>query len=353
MEIIFENDFSRYFLVAWEFVAWAKASWDYVNEKPKPVIFVGPGRDSYASSIVSYCMGISDVDPIKYGLVFERFINPELIEVKIPRFGFDVEPLYRNLSLQHLRDLYGDISLDDFLWFSSGFSVLTLIRRIEDLINEKKNIGENKFKIENIPIDDGEVFEMFSRGDTDGVFQFEGSGIQEKLKELKPDCIDDLIAINSLYRPAPIDYVSALIEGKKKKSGIRYFDSRLEEILNETYGVVAYQEQVTKIISKLSGLSLGEADLARRSMLKKNIEVKDIAKEKFITGATKNGFSKEQSAKFFEKMILPANFAFLKAHFACYTILAYRVAWLKCHYKKEFDFVRGEEGGGSRLVRDD
>ncbi len=469
--IIFSMGFSGYFLIVWEFINWAKSTYDNVNDRPKPYIPIGPGRGSGAGSLVAYCMGITDIDPFRFGLIFERFLNPE--RVSMPDFDVDMDFDFRQDIIQHTRDLYGEPQVGHIVTFGTlkpkncladvarvlgiplsivdkvkktipenpkatfkdalseptkkfpdggmmipiaqdpvstigldkptfdrwlglckkleglnrntglhasgmvigltplpdwapvfkdaktgevgvqytmdiiepcglvkfdylGLKTLSLIRYAENIVNKHRKEGEEEFHVENVSETDSETFDMFSAGDSVAVFQFESPGMQKILRQAKPRCIEELVALNALYRPGPMDYIPQYIEGKWKPETIHYPDPCLEGILKETYGVMVYQEQVMQVAQKIAGFSLGGADMLRRAMGKKKEDVLMGKKVEFEEGAVNLGYTKEHADEIFDIMIPFAGYGFNKSHAAAYTVLAYRTAWLKCHKPAEF-----------------
>ena len=469
--IIFKMGFSGYFLIVWEFINWAKSTWDNVNNKPKPYIPIGPGRGSGAGSLVAYSMGITDIDPFRFNLIFERFLNPE--RVSMPDFDVDMDFDYRQDIIQHTRDLYGDPQVGHIVTFGTlkpkncladvgrilniplsivakvkacipdspkaklknafepptekfpdggqliavkenpeatigldrnvferwialckklegmnrntglhasgmvigltalpdwapvfkdaktgevgvqytmdiiepcglvkfdylGLKTLSLIRYAEDIINRHKKPEEPEFLTANVSETDSETFDLFDKGDSVAVFQFESPGMQKILRQVAPRCIEELVALNALYRPGPMDYIPQYIEGKWKPETIHYPDPCLEGLLKETYGVMVYQEQVMQVSQKIAGFSLGAADMLRRAMGKKKPEVLMGKKKEFIEGAIKQGFTEKHADEIFEIMVPFAGYGFNKSHAAAYTVLAYRTGWLKCHYPAAF-----------------
>ncbi len=445
LNLIKQMGFSNYFLIVTDFVRFAK----------NRGILVGPGRGSAAGALISYALSITDVDPLKYGLLFERFLNPERItmpdidvdfqddrrdEVKEyirTKYGYDKtadiitfgvmksraslkdtgrvmeiplenvnkitklidnrtanEPLndviekihelkkirnegtreekewieysakldgtIRNIGthasgliisespLTEIVPLYKDVSSGlistqfegDYLEKNGllkmdilGLSNLTMVKDTLQRIKKKRNI---KLDLSAIPLDDQEVFRLFQRGETMGIFQFESAGMTDYLKKLKPTSIDDLIAMNALYRPGPMDNIPTFIARKQGKETIDCFHPRLEPILKSTYGVIVYQEQVMQIAQVLAGFSLGKADVVRRMMSKKKPEELDKIRPEWIEGAIKNGFTRELAERIFEILIPFSDYAFNKSHSAAYAVLAYQIAYLKAHYKLEF-----------------
>ncbi|MGL9681442.1 MAG: DNA polymerase III subunit alpha [Wolbachia sp.] len=442
LSVIISMDYAGYFLIVSDFIRWSKA-----NGIP-----VGPGRGSGAGSIVAWAMQITDLDPIKFGLIFERFLNPD--RISMPDFDIDFCQEKRDLVIDYVRKKYGyvaqiitfgklqaravlrdvgrvlqmpyaqvdkiskmvpfnpvnpvtlsqaieldqnlqkerdsdeviakllDISLKlegiyryvsthaagivicdqklenfvpvyydpnsalpitqysmkyvekaglikfDFL----GLGTLTLIDHICRLINR----NERKIDISSIPLDDQRTYELISRGDSIGVFQLESSGMREALIKLKPDCIEDIIALISLYRPGPIDNISTYVARKHGLEKPDYIHPLLERVLKETFGVIIYQEQVMEIARILSGYSLAEADLLRRAMGKKIKEEMDKQRELFIQGATKNGVDYDRASYIFDLVAKFAGYGFNKSHAAAYAVISYQTAYLKANYPLEF-----------------
>lgn len=453
--------FSGYFLIVWDFIQFAKQ-----NRIP-----VGPGRGSAAGSLVGYAMEITDVDPLEYGLLFERFLNPE--RISMPDIDIDFCTNRRGEVIQYVTEKYGreqvaqiitfgtlatkaaikdvgrvldmsfaevdrisklvpkqlNISLDkamestelkelaareakvkevldvslklegvcrnagmhaagvvissvplrelvpiyvtnkheivtqydmlgleklgllkvDFL----GLTTLTIIDNALKLI--KKYCGE-EIVVEDLPLDDAETYtKIFSNGLTSGVFQFESSGMQDILRRYQPNRIEDLCALNALYRPGPIQggMIPDFIDRKHGRKPIAYDLPELEEILAETYGVILYQEQVMQISNKLAGYSLGDADILRRAMGKKSLTEMAQQRERFIVGATGRGFPAKKIAKIFDLMEQFAGYGFNKSHSAAYAYLAYITAYLKAHYAVEFmsALLTSESGNTDKVVK--
>lgn len=434
LSVIIQMGYTDYFLIVWDFIRYARD-----NNIP-----VGPGRGSGAGSLCAYCIGITGIDPIKYGLLFERFLNPE--RVSMPDFDIDfciegrqkvkdyvvqkygkeyvseiiafdtlkaraavrdvgrvlnlpyqlcdkvaklidpkskleeaivqsdeLEQLFRtDRSVKRLLDIAGRLEgmprhtsthaagvvisavpLDELVPLQKnddtiitqytmtileslgllkmdflGLRNLTIIR---DTVNEIRTT-EPDFDISSVPLDDHEVYRMMSDGDTSGIFQFESAGMTRWLMEMKPERLEDLIVIISLYRPGPMKSIPVYIENKKNPGNAVYKHPILKSILEETYGVMVYQEQVMEICRKLAGYSYGHADIVRRAMAKKKHEVMLRERESFITGAAEKGVSAEIANSVFDEMISFASYAFNKSHAAAYAYLAYQTAYLKCHY---------------------
>lgn len=450
---IVDMGFIDYFLIVWDFIRYAKD-----NE-----IMVGPGRGSAAGSIISYGLGIIDIDPLEYGLLFERFLNPEritmpdididfcyerreeVIQYVIKKYGADkvaqiatfgtmaakgairdvgrainmsygqvdyiakmiptdlgmtigkalevnkslkeeydnndevrnlidmalaVEGLSRHTSTHaagvviskdpitkyvpllrngdSITTQYNMIELEelgllkmDFL----GLRTLTVIRDTLKLIQENHGIIVN---FEDLSYEDPKVLEMFAKAETLGIFQFESPGMRAFLKELKPNVFENLIAANSLYRPGPMNQIPTFVACKHDNSLIEYIHPKLEHILDVTYGCIVYQEQVMQIVRDIGGYSLGQADLVRRAMGKKDMKVMEKERKNFIygqvddngtiivPGAIRNGVDEKSATKIYDLMIDFANYAFNKSHSAAYAVVAYRTGWLKHYYPVEF-----------------
>ena len=438
LDVIIKMHFEDYFLVVYDFIKYAKQN----------NILVGPGRGSAAGSLVAYSLGITDVDPIKYNLLFERFLNPEritmpdidtdfpdidrdrVIEYVVDKYGQDkvaniitfgtmgakqalrdvarvlnispkdVDFLCKNLGFnEHLSKLMEDkdtknyilnddrlkklyeisLKLEDNKRHTSthaagivisrkdisdvvpivfndginqteytmnyleelglikmdflGIRHLTTIKNIIDDINlsEKTNLSFN-----NIPLDDKETFRLFSLGDTNGIFQFESLGMRNFLKELKPNCLEDVFAAIALYRPGPAANIPSYIKRKNNREKIDYFDPSLESVLKPTYGIIIYQEQIIMIASIMAGYSLGEADILRRAMSKKKFDLLEQERDKFITNSVKRGYSKEVATEIFELILKFAGYGFNRSHSVSYSLVSYKMLYLKAHYPKYF-----------------
>ncbi|MDR2445436.1 MAG: DNA polymerase III subunit alpha [Spirochaetaceae bacterium] len=444
LKTIIDMGFTGYFLIVADFINWAKK-----NDIP-----VGPGRGSGPGSIVAYALKITDIDPIKYGLLFERFLNPERISMPdfdvdfcqerrgevidyvtrkygaervgqiitfttlkaravikdvarvldiplnetnmivnlIPespkttlKSAFEAEPKLvelekdpryselfhfarklegkaRNTGLHAAGVVIGKSTLDNYVPLyrdatTGSIATQFTMDQLEDaglvkmdflglenldLIKNAVTIIRNKggeyadFDIEKIPEDDRAAFEMLGEGKSSGIFQFESDGMQNILKQTKPGKIEDLIALNALYRPGPMDYIPQYIKCKNGLEPINYPDESLKDILEETYGVIVYQEQVMQVAQRIAGYSLGQADLLRRAMGKKKVDAMAAEKKEFIAGAIRNGFKKEVADKIFEILLPFAGYGFNKSHAAVYSVIAYKTAYLKANFPVEF-----------------
>ena len=445
LSIIIEMKYSSYFLIVADYIKWAKN-----NDIP-----VGPGRGSGAGSLVAWCLSITDVDPIKFNLIFERFLNPD--RISMPDFDIDfceekrdlvfeyltkkykdsvahiitfgklkarmvirdvgrvlglpygfvdsickmipfdpsrpmnlqecinVEPrlqklieedkrvnrlvnlslklegLNRNVAthaagvviadkkLTETVPLYKDNSANlllpstQFDMYSAenaglvkfdflGLKTLTVIDKTQKLVNK----SDPNFKIENINFEDQKVYDLLSSGKTVGLFQLESSGMKDALINMKPNRLEDIIALVALYRPGPMSNIPIYNDCKHGKREPDYLHPKLEEILKPTYGVIIYQEQVMQIAQALSGFTAGEADILRRAMGKKKRAELEKQKQRFVEGAFKNGISKDIAAGIYLKIEPFAEYGFNKSHAAAYAVIAFQTAFLKTYYPHEF-----------------
>lgn len=460
LKVITEMGFASYFLIVWDFI-------NYARKKKIPV---GPGRGSSAGSLVAYALKITDIDPIKYGLLFERFLNPErvslpdidvdfckdrreeVIHYVSEKYGKDrvahiitfgtmaaravVRDVGRALNIPYpdvdriakmipfacssleqalklepaLTELYNknarvkeliDIALrlEGLVRHSSQHAAGVVIspEPLEDLMPLYKNPGEDavitqfdmkaledigllKFDflglktltvidytvkyaglqgknliLENIPLDDIETYRILSSGNTTGIFQLESRGMRELLKRIEPQRFEDLIAVVALYRPGPIGsgMIEDFIKRKKGLIPVQYELPQLEEILRETYGAILYQEQVMKIANKIAGFTMGQADILRKAMGKKDPELMASLKEDFIQGAVKNRVSYEIAESLFNTVASFGEYGFNKSHSAAYAYLAYITAYLKTHYPLEFFAANlsNEMGDTNKIVK--
>ena len=438
LDVINQMGFNDYFLIVYDYVLYAK----------KNNILVGPGRGSAAGSLVSYTLGITDIDPIKYHLLFERFLNSErvtmpdididfdaskrqdVIDYVIDKYGekkvvgiitfntlsakqvlrdvgkvlnlkqslldtvskmcnkdlltsykensslkklvdnsedlkklyeislhleglprhisvhaagvvmskYDIDesiPLYRNqlgmyvsgYSKDYLEEL-GLLKMD-FL----GISNLTLI---DEVINNIRTDLKINITFNNIPLDDKKTIDLFKVGDTDGIFQFESPGMINFLKKLKADNFNDIVSAISLYRPGPMDSIPEYIKRKEGKVKIEYLHKDLEDILKDTYGIIIYQEQIMQIACKMAGYTLGEADILRRAMSKKKESILVKEREKFVKRSTSLGYQEDTVNKVYDLILKFANYGFNKSHAVSYSMIAYKMAFLKAHFYSYF-----------------
>ena len=450
--IIKKMGYVDYYLIVWDFIHYAKT-----NGIP-----VGPGRGSGAGSILAYAIEITDIDPIKYGLLFERFLNPE--RISMPDFDVDFSDERRQEVIDYVARKYGHDHVSQIITFGTMAAKMVIrdVARVLDYpyaeadalakmipneihITIKKALEQNKelrdryesdeqtkkildiaMGLEGMPrqasthacgvvitkdpvdtyvplyvrdgqintqyimttleelgllkmdflglrnltviqntidmvkvnhgidvefdhdMSDPKVYKLWQDGNTSGIFQFESQGMTNFMKELKPDCLEDLIAGVSLYRPGPMDQIPRYIRGKQNPGHNEYTHPSLEPILNVTYGCMVYQEQVMQIVRDLAGYSLGRADLVRRAMGKKKLDVMAKEREVFIhgqvdedgnvvvPGCVRNGIDEVSANKIFDEMAEFAKYAFNKSHAACYAVVSYRTAYLKAYYPAEF-----------------
>jgi len=440
LSVINQMGYVDYFLIVADFVNYAKN-----NGIP-----VGPGRGSGAASLAAYCIGITGIDPIKYDLYFERFLNPE--RVSMPDFDIDFCYVNRQKVIDYVTQKYGSDHVSQIVTFgtmaaraavrdvgraldipyatcdkiaklipqalgmtiekalkgskelsalyendSSVKELIDMALKVEGMprhasthaagvvisdkpvseyvplaVNDEavvtqfpmtslEELGLLKmdflglrnltviddtqkyirkqnpdFDIEKIPLDDKETYNMMSRGKTLGVFQFESDGMKNVLRQLGPESIEDLTAVLSLYRPGPMDSIPKYISNRHNPQNITYDTPLLKPILDVTYGCIVYQEQVMQVFRTLAGYSLGRADIVRRAMAKKKHAVMQREREFFIDGALKKGVPEETAEKIFDDMSSFSSYAFNKAHACAYSFVAYRTAYLKCHYPAEY-----------------
>ena len=462
LTVIEKTGFAGYFLVVWDFISFAR----------KSGIPVGPGRGSAAGSLVSYCLGITSIDPLRYGLFFERFLNPE--RVSMPDMDIDFCYERRDEVIEYVTRRYGkenvsqiitfgtmgakavirdvaramglpyseadriaklvptklDITLEDALAQSPplaeqvrtrrevaelyqvakslegltrhasthaagvvispdpltehvplykaskgdvntittqfdmkavekigllkmdflGLRTLTVIADTLKLVQEARGVA---LDLEALPLEDAGTFQLLSEGRTFGVFQLESSGMREVLRGLKPERLEDVIACVALYRPGPMDMIKDFIGRKHGRVKVTYEHPVLEKILRETYGIMVYQEQVMQIASDLSGFTMGQADLLRRAMGKKDAVLMAEQKQKFVEAAKGRGVPKEKAEKIADLIEQFAGYGFNKSHSAAYALVAYQTAYLKAHYPVEFmaALLTSEMADTDKIVR--
>lgn len=437
--------FDEYFLIVWDFIRWAK-------EKG---IFVGPGRGSVAGSLISYCLHITDLNPLLYNLVFERFLNPA--RISMPDIDIDFADDRRDEILDYVKEKYGKDKVAQVITFGTlaakaavkdvgrvygipfqemnqltkliparpgtklrsaleeepelkaeyqnnptfqkiydtalmlegtvrqagvhacaviiskdplkkhcpiqkapgdddslitqysmkpledlgllkmdflGLRNLTIIEKTLAIIHRHHAKTLNLLKL---PMDDKKTFQLLSDGKTTGVFQLESAGMKRYLKDLKPTSFEDIIAMGALYRPGPMQFIPDYIAGKHGLRKVKYVHDDLKPILEKTYGIAVYQEQILQIAQKFAGFTLGEADLLRRAIGKKIAKELKAQREKFISGAIKQAYAKTLATEIFDQVIEPfSNYGFNKSHAACYAMISYQTAYLKAHYPAEF-----------------
>jgi DNA polymerase-3 subunit alpha len=442
LEIIKKAGFASYFLIVQDFVNFAKSK----------KIVVGPGRGSVGGSLVAYVLGITEIDPLKYDLLFQRFLNPERISP--PDIDIDFSDERRNEIIEYLAQKYGREKVAQIITFGTmaaravvrdvgralGYSyafcdkiaklipahstldealakvielreayqndekvqrLLDLARKlegrvrhasthacgvvistipldeicplqhptqdekaivtqyemrsledlgllkvdilglknltlIEETIKKIYAIHKKEIKLNEIPFDDKKTYKLFQRGETIGVFQFESEGMRKWLKKLKPNTFDDLVAMIALYRPGPMQFLQDYIDGKFKRKKIEYLHPKLKPILEKTYGVMIYQEQLMEVAKSLAGFTLGEADVLRKAVGKKIKSLLEAQKDKLIQGMIKNGISNDIAKKIWDWILPFASYGFNKSHSVAYAKIAFYTAFLKAHFPVEF-----------------
>ena len=452
-ETIIKMGFPGYFLIVADFIRWAKA---YRSEAFPNGVPVGPGRGSGAGSLVAYSLGITDLDPLRYGLLFERFLNPE--RVSMPDFDVDFCQDGRERVIEYVKNKYGAQCVSQIATFGTMASkavirdvgrvmdfpyglcdslskaiplegvkpvslqkaremepeinaiaereegvpeLLELAGRLEDLTRnvgmhaggvliapgqltdfcplycadsstsvvsqfDKDDVeaiglvkfdflglrtltildwamrhvarlagGVAPFSLETMPLDDAATYDLLTKANTTAVFQLESRGMKDMLKQARPDCFEDIIALVALYRPGPMDLIPDFVR-RKHGEKFAYPHPAVESVLRETYGIMVYQEQVMQMAQIVGGYSLGGADLLRRAMGKKNVEEMAQQREIFVSGALKNGTSKELAGNLFDLMEKFAGYGFNKSHAAAYALVAYQTAYLKVHHPAAF-----------------
>src|SRR5216684_3879166 len=461
IRMIQQMKFAGYFLIVWDFIRFAKLRG----------IPVGPGRGSAAGSLVSYSMDITDIDPLQYGLLFERFLNPE--RISMPDIDIDFHTRRRGEVIQYVTEKYGREQVAQIITFGTlgartaikdvgrvldiGYAdvdritklipnqlniklkeamqqepaieegarkdprlkeVLEVANKLEgmarnagmhaagvvispvplnqlvplyktskdEIVTQYDMVGLEKLSllkmdflglttldiiqdalalieqqhgvklvIEDLPLDDAATYQIFSKAYTGGIFQFESRGMRDILRKYEPTRMEDLCALNALYRPGPIQggMIDDFIDGKLGRKQVTYDFPVLKEILEETYGVIIYQEQVMKISNRLAGYSLGEADILRRAMGKKKAEEMAAQRARFLAGGKQKGLPQKKVEKIFDLMEKFAGYGFPKAHSAAYAFLAYVTAYLKAHYPLEFlsALLTAEMGSSDKVVK--
>lgn len=442
LSVIEKTGYATYFLIVQDFVNWAKSK----------KIIVGPGRGSAAGSLVSYLAGITNIDPLQYDLLFERFLNPE--RVSMPDIDLDFADIRREEVIQYVEDKYGKDHVAQIITFGTmaaraavrdvgrvlgysysycdqmaklipmftslkdaletvedlkkiyqedpeaqrlldmakkveglarhssthacavlitdkplsnytpvqyasgddktivsqysmhpvedlgllkmdflGLKNLTILEQAIKIIEATKNV---KIDLDHIPLADQSTFELFQQGGTTGVFQFESGGMKRYLKQLKPTELEDIIAMVSLYRPGPMEFIPDFIGGKHGTKKVTYLHPKLEPILKNTYGIAIYQEQIMRIARDLAGFTYGQADVLRKAVGKKIQKLLDEQEEVMINGMVENGIDKKTANKIWEFIIPFARYGFNRSHAACYAMIAYQTAYLKSNYPEAF-----------------
>lgn len=441
LKVITEMGFPNYFLVVYDFIKYAK----------KQGILVGPGRGSGAGSLVAYSLGITDIDPIEYDLLFERFLNPErktmpdidtdfpdnrrdeVIEyvrnkygnrrvcgivtfgtlsakqvlrdvgrvLNIPSYKIDgVCKLIPGMTHEKLKDFYeknptfkaridsdlslsnmykialriegfprhtsshaagivmSQVDLDEVIPLTTGddmylssysmeyledlgllkmdFLGLKNLTIIDNIINDIKNTTKELIEFSKIPLDDKDTLSLFETANTSGIFQFESTGMRNFLRRLRPNTFEDIFAAIALFRPGAAVNIDSYIRRRHNEEKVTYLDPSLESITKNTYGILIYQEQIMQLAHSYAGYTLGEADILRRAMSKKKVDLLVAEKEKFIRKSIEKGHSEEHASNIFELVLNFAGYGFNRSHSVAYSLIAYKMAYLKCHYKEIF-----------------
>jgi len=441
LDIINKMGFSNYFLVVYDFIRYAK-----VNG-----ILVGPGRGSAAGSLVSFSLGITDIDPVKYDLLFERFLNPE--RITMPDIDTDFPDIYRDQIIEYVKEKYGErrvcgivtfgtlaaklalrdvarifnvasykidaitkkiptvtklklkdfyeqdselkelidhdevlkkvyeiaqriegfprhtsshaagivmskIDLDEVIpltknddMYLTGYTMEHLeelgllkmdflgLKNLTTIMNVLEDIekGENiRLSFKDIPLQDDAALKLFQEGDTTGIFQFESSGMKNFLRGLHPNSFEDIFAAIALFRPGPASNIDTFIKRKEGKEKVTYLDPSLEKVLKNTYGIIIYQEQIMQVSQIFAGYTLGEADILRRAMSKKKYDVLKKEEERFIARSIEKGHTKEKAKEVYDLILNFANYGFNRSHSVAYSIIAFKMAYLKAHFPKYF-----------------
>lgn len=431
-ETIIRMGYVNYFLIVYDYVLYAK----------KNDILVGPGRGSAAGSLVAYSLGIIDIDPLKYGLIFERFLNPE--RISMPDIDLDFPCDERANVINYIMNKYGKDKVANIVTFGTfrakqimrdvaramGVDMVT-INSVAKLMRGTKTLQENldniklkmkinsslalkkcaeialkleglprhssthaagivissepllnkiplvhheigyltgysmdyleelgllkmdilairnltlidnilkqvNLKFNEIPLDDKRTLLLFSKGLTEGIFQFEASGMKKFLQSLRPTTFEDIIAATALYRPGPMQYIDSFAKRKNNLEVVTYLHKDLEPILESTYGIIVYQEQIMEIAVRIAGMRMAEADILRKGVSKRNESILAEMRDDFINGGLNKGYSNELLNEIFAMILKFANYGFPKAHAASYATVSYKMAYLKCHYKELF-----------------
>ncbi|QHE53238.1 DNA polymerase III subunit alpha [Pontibacillus sp. HMF3514] len=442
LQVIESMKFSDYFLIVWDFMSFAR----------KNGIMTGPGRGSAAGSLVSYLLGITDVDPIEYDLLFERFLNPE--RISMPDIDIDFSDVKRDEVIQYVTQKYGADHVAQIITFGTfgprsvlrelikamgvdaqeasylmkfipqqaSSSIVKIVQESKDLqvyiqqsdrlkqlfkiatkleglprhasthaagvvisqqslmqhvpltaghdgvpltqfaMNELESIGllkmdflglrnltliekitkaieQNEGKsiqVKRLPLNDENTFALLRKGKTNGVFQLESKGMKDVLENLGPNHFEDIVAVNALYRPGPMEFIPAYIRRKHGKEQVTYPHPDLKPILDKTYGVLVYQEQIMQMAHQMAGFSLGQADLLRRAVSKKQHELMMEQKKSFIQGCIQNGYTEEIADELFDWIVRFSNYGFNRSHAVAYSMISYQLAFLKAQYPAYF-----------------
>ena len=331
LDIIKNVGFADYFLIVWDIIRFAKSR----------DIMVGPGRGSAAGSIAFYSLGVTNIDPIRYSLMFERFINPE--SVCIPDITIDIAPDGYQKVIDYTVEKYGSEQYTE-LSKKISFAVLSELDVIKSTVNLIKKTRGIDIDLENIDYNCKEVYDLISSGNTEDVFLLEDEAAQVFMQGLNPDSMEEIIAGITLYRPGVMAEAQKYIRGKKDPAIIAYKHPLLKQTLGVTYGCILYQEQVMEILQNLTGCSLGKADIMRRSINRKGSEQAETERKNFIYGSAdgeipgciRNGIDEKTAISIFDDISSAGILTFNKAHAAAYALVAYQMAYLKTFYNREY-----------------
>lgn len=330
-DIIKNAGFADYFLIVWDIIRFAKSQG----------IMVGPGRGSAAGSIVLYALGVTNIEPIRRSLMFERFINPE--SVCIPDITIDIAPDGYQKVIDYTVEKYGSEQYTE-LSKKISFAVLSELDVIAGTVNLIKRTRGIDIDLENIDYNCKEVYDLISSGNTEDVFLLEDEAAQVFMQGLNPDSMEEIIAGITLYRPGVMAEAQKYIRGKKDPEIIAYKHPLLKQTLGVTYGCILYQEQVMEILQNLTGCSLGKANIMRRSINRKGSEQAEAERRNFIYGSAdgeipgciRNGIDEKTAISIFGDISSAGILTFNKAHAAAYALVAYQMAYLKTFYNREY-----------------
>ncbi len=321
---------------------------DLVAAMKEKGVVVGPGRSSLAGSAVLYCLGITNVDPIKNNLLFERFFNPD--KMTMPQIDLDLESPKE--AMAYLRDKYGTEHVASVGMLGihaegvhSNLIELPALSVIHDCLRMISERHGQAICVDDIPVDDNATYRLYERGDTFGVFAFDSDDIKSWLVRLHPSHIDDLSAIYALCRPGPNDHLPLYCARKNGNEAVTYELPEMEEYLSDTYGVAIYQEQIMLLSRKLAGFTNVEADLLRRALSNNKFLIMEELKTQFINRGCAKGYPGKKLRLIWDDWKERGPYLFNKSHAACHALVSYQTAWLKCHYRLEYDAALRKNAG--------
>src|SRR5437667_439233 len=333
--------FAGYFLVVWDFIHYAR----------QQGIAVGPGRGSSAGSLTAYCLGITNIDPIGYGLLFERFLNPE--RISMPDMDIDFADDRRDEVIRYVAEKYGRDRVAHIITFGT-LGAKAAIRDVGRVLGlPYADVDRIAKLVPTFPLDDPKTYALLSEAKTFGVFQLESAGMREALRGLRPEPLADVIAMVSLYRPGPMELIADFIELRHGRAKITYEHPAMEKFTRETYGIMVYQEQIMQIASEMAGFTMGEADILRRAMGKKDRDLMAKQRETFVAGCAERGVTRAKADRVWELMEKFAGYGFNKSHAAAYALVAYQTAYFKANYPVEFmaALLTSEMGDTDKIVK--